>query len=178
MRAGFGLLSLLIVAALCMYLTFGTKAHPGYDATVLEKGRVAAREASQLSGRTEDQVPIANTFKLEEVDSGGQFRRVKVVSVDPGTPMATIYGLKPGDEITKVGDLGVADNNDFGLAEANIQEAYQRNEAMTILRDGEQMTLIPANSPISKLGLNGITQSLAPTLPQTITPASQPVPAK
>jgi hypothetical protein len=177
MRAGFGLLSILIVAALCMYLTFGTKAHPGYDATVMEKGKVARQEADQISGKTADDVPIKTTFKLEEVDSGGQFKRVKVSSVDPGTPMATVYGLKAGDEITRVGDLGVTDNNDFGMAEANIQEAYQRNETLTIVRNGEQMTLTPTNSPLSKMGFNSITKSVAPAIPQVVTPPGQAVPS-
>jgi hypothetical protein len=167
MRAGVGLLSLLIVAAICMYLTFGTKSHPGYDATVMEQGKKAREEANQVSGRTADSVPIMNTFQMEEVDSGGQFKRVKVVSIDPGTPMETVYGLKAGDEITRVGDMGVADNNDYGLAVATIQEAYQRNEPLTVLRNGEHMTLTPTSSPISKL--LGI--------PKATPPASQPATA-
>ena len=151
MRAGVGLLSLLIVAALCMYLTFGTKAHPGYDATVLDAGKKARQEASQLSGRTEDSTPISETLQLEEVDSNGQFKRMKVVSIVAQTPMETIYGLKPGDEITRVGDMGVADNNDAGLAKALVYEAYGRNQNIVVLRNGEEMTLKPTGSPISKL---------------------------
>jgi S1-C subfamily serine protease len=157
-----------------MYLTFGTKSHPGYDATVMEQGNKAREEANQVSGRTADSVPIANTIHTEEVDSGGQFKRVKVDSIDAGTPMETVYGLKAGDEITRIGDMGVADNNDYGLAVAELDEAYQRNETLTILRNGEQMVLTPSSSPISKL--LGVTKPPAPAIPQAVAPATQPAP--
>jgi hypothetical protein len=172
MRAGVGLLSILIVAAICMYITFGTKSHPGYDATVMEKGKQAREEANQLSGRTADSVPIMNTFHMEEVDSGGQFKRVKVVSIDPGTPMETVYGLKAGDEITRVGDMGVADNSSYDLAVSLIQEAYQNNATLTVLRNGEQMTLTPTSSPMSRL--IGVPKPPTPAIPQVVTPSSQP----
>lgn len=161
MRAGFGLLSLLIVAGLVFYLTFGTKSHPGYDAAVLEQGKTAREEAAQVSGRTDDSTPISETIQLDEVDAGGQFRRLKVLSVRPSTPMDTIYGLKVGDEIVKVGDMGVSDNNDAGLAKALVYEAYGRNEPLVVLRNDQQITLTPTASPLSKMGKSSLLQGQA-----------------
>jgi hypothetical protein len=164
MRAGIGLLSLLIVAALVFYLTFGTKAHPGYDATVLEKGKVAREQASQISGRTDDGTPITDTITMEEVDQGGQFRRLKVTSIMPGTPMETVYGLKVGDEIIKADDMGVADNNDPGLGKTLVATSYQHNKPIVVLRNDQEMTLVPKDSPMNKL----TGQPLIPGLPSGV----------
>jgi len=159
MRAGIGLLSLLIGVAIILYISIGTKSHPGYDATVLEKGKKASQEASQISGRTADNVPIADTIQLDEVDAGGQFRRLKVLSITPDTPMETMYKLKVGDEITRVGDLGVSDNNDAGLGKALVYDAYRQNQNLVVIRDGQEMTLKPTGSPLSELGKPNAPQS-------------------
>jgi hypothetical protein len=54
-----------------------------------------------------------------------------------------VYGLKPGDEIERVGPLGVSDNQDAGLAKDLVYEAYQRNEPIVIQRNGQEITLTP-----------------------------------
>lgn len=160
MRAGIGLLGLLIVAAIIFYLSFGTKNHPGYDATVLEKGRTAQQQAAQIAGRTEDSTPIADTITMEEVDLGGQFRRLKVTSIMPGTPMETIYGLKVGDEIIKADDMGVADNNDAGLGKTLVASGYQHNKPIVVMRNDQELTLTPKDSPMSKLMGNPLVPGL------------------
>ncbi len=149
MRAGIGLLSLLIAAAIIFYISFGGK-NGGYEGTVMKQGAKAHDEAGQIAGKTEDNVPIADTIKLEEHDVGGQFRSVTVVSIIPQTPMDTAYGLKAGDEILRVGDWGVSDNNDFGLAEAKVDQAYQENSPLLVLRNGQQLTLTP-NTPMTQM---------------------------
>lgn len=148
MRAGIGLLSLLVVAAIIFYVSFGGK-QGGVVGTEMKAGKDAREQASQISGRTEDGTPIEQTIKLKEVDVGGEFRRVSVVSIVPQTPMDTAYGLMAGDEITHVGAWGVRDNNDYELAAAKVYEAYGRNETLTILRNGQEMTLTP-NTPMTR----------------------------
>jgi C-terminal processing protease CtpA/Prc len=86
--------------------------------------------------------------------------------------METVYGLKAGDEITRVGDMGVADNSSYDLAVSLIQEAYQNNATLTVLRNGEQMTLTPTSSPMSRL--IGVPKPPTPAIPQVVTPSSQP----
>jgi len=142
MRAGIGLLSILIVAAIIFYVSFGGK-QGGLVGTEMKAGKDAREQSSQISGRTEDGIPIDQTIVLDEIDVGGEFRRVKVVSIVPKTPMDTAYGLMANDEITHVGGWGVRDNNDYGLAKAKVVEAYGRNETLTILRNGQEMTLTP-----------------------------------
>jgi hypothetical protein len=152
MRAGIGLLSLLVVAAIIFYVAFGGK-QGGYVGTVMKAGKEGQEQSSQISGRTDDGTPIQDTIKLDEVDVGGEFRRLKVISIIPGTPMDTAYGLLPNDEITKVGGMGVRDNNDAGLAKALVYEAYQRNEPLTIMRKDVEMTLTP-NTSLTKMHPN------------------------
>jgi hypothetical protein len=170
MRVGFGLLSLLLAAAIVFYISFGGK-NGGYEGAVLKQGQLAQQQASQISGHTMDDVPIEDTIKLDEVDSGGQFRRLKVISITAQTPMDTAYGLKPNDEITRVGDLGVSDNNDAGLAKALVYEAYSRNQPLVILRNGQEITLTP-RTPLTfnhpdLFGAPGATVNpSAPVIPQ------------
>jgi hypothetical protein len=161
MRAGIGLLGLLICAAIIFYLSIGTKSHPGIDSTALEQGKKAREEVSQIGGRTEDGTPITDTITMDEVDLSGQFRRLKVTSIMPGTPMETVYGLKVGDEITRADDMGVADNNDAGLGKTLVVSSYQHNKPLVVIRDGQEMTLTPKDSPVSKL----LGKSLIPGLP-------------
>lgn len=163
MCAGIGLLSILIVAALCFYLTFGTKSHPGYDATVLEQGKTAKQEAAQIAGRTEDAVPIDQTFKMEEVDVNGQFRRLKVVSIVPLSPMENVYKLKVNDEIISADQMGVADNANPDLGKDLVTKSYQDNQPLVVLRDGQQITLNPTASPLSKAGAGGLLQGQIPS---------------
>jgi hypothetical protein len=167
MRAGIGLLSLLIGVAIIFYLSYGGK-NGGYDGAAMKAGKEAREQASQISGRTEDNVPIADTIKLDEVDdSNGQFKRLKVLSITPGTPMDTAYGLKVNDEITRVGDMGVNDNNDAGLAKALVIEAFQRNEPLVVLRNNVETKLTPDSA------LTHFHPNIFGTPGTTVTPGAQ-----
>ncbi len=115
MRAGIGLLGLLIGAAVIFWISFGPmggNAKHGYEGTVLNEGKKAREQANQISGHDENGVPVSESIKLDEVDVDGHLRRLKVVSVVAGGPFATAYGLQAGDEITEVDGLDVRDNDD------------------------------------------------------------------
>ncbi len=147
MRYGFGLLSLLIGVAILFYISFGGE-HGGEVGVTMQAQKDMTVQGNQIAGRAQDGSPIESTIQLDEVDSGGSFRRLKVVSIMPGTPMDTAYGLKPGDEITRVGGLGIADNNDAGLAKTLVYSAYQDNQPIVILRNDQEITLTP-DSPLT-----------------------------
>ena len=148
MRAGGVLLSLLIVAAIIFYVSFGMGPHNGYVGQVAKSGGEARKEAQQVSGRDADNTPVMDQIKMDPVEVGGEFRRLKVTSITPGSPWETAYGLQVGDEITKIGDMGVRDNNDAKLAEALVWESYQKNQSLTVERAGETTTLVP-KTPLS-----------------------------
>jgi S1-C subfamily serine protease len=55
--------------------------------------------------------------------------------------METYYGLKRNDTITEINGMPVRDQNDGELAVALAQEAYQRQQSLTVVRDGETLVL-------------------------------------
>ena len=148
--AGFGLLGLLVVAAIIFWISYGPVggAKNGYVGTVLEKGRDARQQADQISGHDENGVPASESIKLTPVTDGeGHVRRFKVVSVVPGGPFATAYGLQANDEITEADGLSVRDNE--GMGDSLVFSGLQENRPLVIVRSGQKMTLTP-DSPLTK----------------------------
>ena len=147
MRAGIGLLSILIVAAIIFYVSFGGD-KGGMTGTTLREGRKAQEQANQLSGRDANGVPASESIKMDAVNVDGHLKRIKVLSVVAGGPFDTAYGLKAGDEITEIAGLDVGMNDDAGLAEAQVVEAYGRNQPLTIRRAEQKITITP-KSPLA-----------------------------
>ncbi len=147
MRAGIGLLSILIAAAIIFYVSFGGD-KGGETGATLREGKKAQEQANQLSGRDANGVPAGESIKLDAVNVDGHLKRLKVVSVVAGGPFDAAYGLKAGDEISEIGGLDVGMNDDAGLAEAQVVEAYGRNQPLTIRRVEQKITLTP-KSPLS-----------------------------
>jgi hypothetical protein len=143
--AGFGLLGLLIVAAIIFWISYGPmgkNAPNGYVGQVQKTGQEARDEVNQISGHNDDGTPIADSIKLEPVnDSDGHLRRLKVISVVPGSLVDQGYHLQAGDEITQAGDYDVQTNGDdtgtFIIAQ------MQNNRAVTFRRNGQTMTTAP-----------------------------------
>lgn len=149
MRAGIGLLSILIAAGLIFWLSFGPTGNGnknGYEGKVLEEGRKARDAANQVAGKDADGVPAAESIKLDDVNVDGHLKRIKVVSVVAGGPFDSAYGIKAGDEITEVGGLDVAMNDNGGLAQAMVIEAYARNQPLTVRRGEQKVTLTPKSA--------------------------------
>jgi membrane-associated protease RseP (regulator of RpoE activity) len=175
MRAGIGLLSLLLAVAIILMVMFSGP-HGGYVPTVINTGQTARQQANQISGRDENGMPVKDSIVLEEDSSGGQLRGMVVKSVVSTGPMATAYGLKAGDEIVQVWGLRVRDQNDPGMVKAQIYESYGRNQPLVIQRDGQELTLTP-NSPLTKafpgqFGAPGATSNgpATPNLPERSNP--------
>ncbi len=164
MRAGLGLLSILIAAAIIFYVSFGGPGG-GVEGNALHKGKDMREQANQLTGHDENGVPAGESIKLDAVDDGdGHLRRLKVVSVVAGGPFDTAYKLKAGDEITEVAGLNVRDNNDAGLAEAQVVESYQRNQPLTVMRGDQKLTLTP-DSPLTHFNPGEFGKPTTPAIP-------------
>ena len=144
MRAGIGLVSLLMVLGIILMVAFSGP-HGGYVPTVLNAGNSGQQQASQISGHDENGTPVSDTIALEEHDSSdGQLRGLTVKTVLPTSPMVTSYGLMPGDEIIEIGGLTLRGNfSDPELAKDEVYEAYSQNKSLTILRAGQQLTINP-----------------------------------
>ncbi len=152
MRAGIGLLALLIGACVIFWISFGPmggNAKHGYEGEVLTQGKNAQQQANQVSGHDENGVPVSESIKLEEVDVDGHLRRLKVNSVVAGGPFDTAYKLRAGDEITEIGDMNVRDNDNGDLAKALVYEAYGRNQPLSVQRDGRTVKMTP-DSPLTQ----------------------------
>jgi hypothetical protein len=147
MRAGIGILSVLITVAIILFVSFSGPGG-GYVTTVVSKGQNAQSQAQQLSGRDDNGMTAEQSIMLEENAAGGRLHGLVVKAIMPMGPMATTYGLVKGDEITEVGPMRVRDENNGDLMKSLTYEAYQRNWPLVIIRNGQELKLSP-NSPLT-----------------------------
>ncbi len=142
MRAGIGILSILIVVAIILMVSFsGPKG--GYVTNVVQKGQVAQGQAQQISGQDENGIRPEESIALDENSSGGHLRSLIVKNILPRGPMFTAYGLMKGDEIVQIGQMRVRDQDDPELAKSLLYESYQRNWPLVIIRGGQELTINP-----------------------------------
>jgi hypothetical protein len=142
MRAGIGLVSILVVTAIILMVAFSGP-HGGYVPTVINAGSAGQQQAAQISGHDENGTPVGDTIALEEHDSSdGHLRGLVVKTVLPTSPMVTSYGLQQGDEITEIGGMSIRDE-DPELAKDQVYESYMRNQPLVVLRQGQQLTITP-----------------------------------
>jgi len=138
MRMAFGLVSLLIVLAICL-LIFRT-----FEVPALESGHAAQKQAEQLSGRDENGVPAMDSYKAEAHSAGSKIDGITITDILPGGPMQTYYGLQKGDVVTDIGGMNVktlADPGGYPMAKSLLDEAYQKQQTLVVLRGGSQLTL-------------------------------------
>ncbi len=144
MRAGIGLLSILIAVAIILVVAFWQPHGQGYIPAVLSAGSTAQSQAQQLSSQDANGMRVEDSIALEESDAGGQLHGLTIKAIIPTGPMATAYGLLKGDEIVQVGQMRVRDmNNDAELAKSLVYESYMRNEPLVVLRNGQELTISP-----------------------------------
>jgi hypothetical protein len=169
MRAGIGLIGILLGVGLMVYL-FAQSELPK-----IKEGEKAKDQARQIAGYSQDQTPATESFATEPTMKGSKLASLQVTSVTPGGAMDTYYGLKQGDEIVAIGDtsIDVLSNNDDQLAKAMVvQEGYQKQKMLTVRRAGQRLMLpLPAAAAAAAAG----TAAPAPASPET--PAAPPAPA-
>lgn len=142
MRAGIGILSILIAVAIIFIVAFsGPKG--GVIPAVMQGGQVGQSEAAQLAGRDENGIPAQESITFEENSPGGQFRSLTVKKILPTGPMATVYGLVPGDEILQAGSYQFRGTGDAELAKDMVFDAFGKNQPLIIVRNGQEMTVNP-----------------------------------
>jgi hypothetical protein len=144
MRAGIGLLSLLLVAGIVFYLSFGGK-NGGYEGHVLTEGRTAGNEAAQFSGQEHPEDSIVLTDDL----AGNELRGLKVTAVTPGGLMERTYGIAVDDIIIQANQLDVR-GQESSMAKAMVAEGFARNQNLVVKRGPTELTLKPMNTALSK----------------------------
>ena len=144
--AGIGLLSLLICIAIMAYLM-------SMQAPELHEGAKAQQEAAQLSGHDQYGMAAMNSYGAESYPPSGQFRGIQIKDVTRGGPMDSYYGLRPGDVVLQIGGMDVTALGEYDMAKAELDQAYQEYRVLTVLRNGNQITL-PAggtNNPLQQI---------------------------
>ena len=139
MRAGIGLIGLLVGVAVMLWL---------FSVIELPKARVGKQvqtQARQMSGRGEDEISAMDSFKVDPAFSGSKFTGLIVTDVTRGGAMHSYFGLARGDRITALDGMRLNDlaNGDDELAHALVAEAFQRRQKLTIVRNG-QTFIVPA----------------------------------
>jgi hypothetical protein len=144
MRAGIGLLSILVVAAIIFYISFGGK-NGGYEGQVLKQGKTAGDEAAQISGQEHPE----DSLSFDDDMAGNEFRGLKVTAVTPGGVMDKAYGIKAGDLIVQANQLDLR-GSDGGMARAMVTEGFSRNQNLVVKRGDLELTLKPVGTALTK----------------------------
>ena len=147
MRAVFGLGGILIVIGVIVYIMGAKNGELAHDKAAIDAGNKATEQMSQVVGRDENGDPVKNSATLEPQSSNGSLNGVLVTSVKADGPYAKFWGLKREDLITEIGPLPVKQVvTDSGAADDYVMDAYQHRSPLTIMRDGQKMTLPTADA--------------------------------
>jgi hypothetical protein len=174
MRMAFGLAGLLVTVGIMVYVwSFYTAQAVRSAAQVRPVAeQIAGVESGGLAGHVSDHM------KLTEYAANGKLQAITVTRLDAGSSMESYYGLRQGDQIIEVGPMKVRDM-DGGLAIAMVQEAYQRQESLVVVRDGRTLSLPQMKNvaaPYAPPAQPQAAKSPAPApAPAPAAPAQQPV---
>ncbi len=136
MGYGFGLLGLLVVAAIAI-VWFSQTQIP-----IAKKGKETQDVARQISGHGPDGESAQHSVKLDFEGKNGKTEDLLVSDVTPGGALDQYFGLKKGDKIIKVGDFRVSEYpGGDDMAEAAVFEAAQRQQSLVVRRGDQEMTL-------------------------------------
>lgn len=154
MKAGFGLVALLLTVAIILFLLAGPLGQGGssYLQTVTNVKKEKEPVVQQWGGKDVRGRPLYDTIELVRWPESGKMRGAKVDTIDPTGPAATFYGLQAGDVIVRIQsqDVGGYVIGDEEAAEAFLTDAFRYSAPITIRRAGEEMTL-PATEPAPSL---------------------------
>jgi hypothetical protein len=136
---GFGLIGLLICVAIMVKLEADTA-----PATI-QTGNQARQEVQQIAGVTEDGTHMEDTYDLAaQKQADGRIRYLLVTRLQPNSPLVTFFGLKLNDQITVASYESVdwpVNAQDEDSDKLNVREAYTHSGKLTVMRDGQQLTL-------------------------------------
>jgi len=167
MRAVFGLAGLLITLGIIVWIL--KAAILPYNQTVIKEGNKAKEQAALIAGRDlETGLTNQKSITLNEEMHAGHLQSILVTDIIPNGPMAKNFGLLRNDSIVLINDTKVRDisNDDPELAKAWIYEASQRMWTLTVIRDGQQLTLpLPKPKPVAGAPPGAQPQPQSPSSP-------------
>jgi hypothetical protein len=145
MRAIFGIVSLLVVVAIIVWWAASS------TSSISGPASKARDEAAQIAGTDPETGGRASeSAQIDLVTAGGKPDSILVTKVVPGGAYEKYFGLKTDDTILQVGPLAVKGHPSISSADDAkdfLQEAYQRQQQLVVVRDGQQITLPAAGQP-------------------------------
>lgn len=176
MRAGFGLVSILVTLGIIAIL-WRTTTLP-----TIQQSQSARSQAEQIAGIDESGARVSQTIFFQPVMSQGRLMYLLVQKMWPTSSYGAFYGIAAGDTIESIGPQTVRDIGDETTAKALAYEAYQRQWDLGIIRNNQKFVL-PRDSALAAGQLprpavqTAAAPSAAPGTPPTATPpAAQPSP--
>lgn len=133
MRMAFGLVGLLIAAGFIIFM-FQMSAKNSLD--VKKKVEQQLRPMGATGQRE-----AKESVTLDGLNSGSKFNSLLVRDIVAGGPIEQRYGLKKEDTITALNGLDIRTHNDADTAVEMFFDNYVRGGTVTVIRDGQQMTL-------------------------------------
>ena|SRR5436190_8316866 len=149
MRAGFGLVGLLICIGVIVWIMGGKGGTLEHTQQVLKSGEKARGQVNVLSGNSTDgSMKFSDSLDTDLIQVGGHTDNILVTKIIPGGPADTYYGLKKDDCIVELGDLGPVRSvvNSEDDAKAFLMDTYQHQRPLTVVRNGQKVTLPQAGA--------------------------------
>jgi hypothetical protein len=143
MRAGFGLVSLLLGVFLMLWLYAGPGSLGGGSlGTAARVQKQVTPQVNIISGRSADGSEVASsTIRLSNESTTGR-PRIVVEAVKPLGAMHIRFGFQPGDRLKLIGPLEVGTMvTSAGEASDFLMHAYSREQTVTVERAGRTIEL-------------------------------------
>ena len=171
MKAGFGLVALLVSIAILIYVW------SMYTAEVSTVSQPAMRQAEQFAGVDDTGMKVKDSIKLDPFIANGRLRYLHVEDIVPQGPMAKYYGLQRDDQILGVLPFEFRNENDAEMAVLQVWESRQRSQTLRVRREGKEFLVknvdgLPEWTPTGK-DVSGLPPD-SPAQNQPVTASPQP----
>jgi hypothetical protein len=143
MRAGFGLVSLLLGVFLMLWLYAGPGSLGGGSlGTAARVQKQVTPQVNIISGRSADGSEVASsTIRLKNESSTGR-PKILVEAVKPLGAMYIRFGFERGDRLKLIGPLEVGTMvSSADEASDYLMHAYSREQTVTVERNGRELEL-------------------------------------
>jgi hypothetical protein len=145
MRVAFGLVGILVTLGVVVLIMKYFYLPNAQQAIAVQKQ--AQVMTDQISGRSEDGTPIENTYVLVPDENNGKLVDFQVAKLNPGSPMASHFGLLENDVILSATDghgveQKMSEQSDEETARLSVREAYTTGGQLKVQR-GDQLLTLP-----------------------------------
>jgi hypothetical protein len=144
MRVAFGLVGILVTLGVIVLIMKYFYIPSTQQAIAVQK----QVEQSNFTGRSEDGTPVEDTYVLVPDENNGKLVDFQVAKLNPGSPMASHFGLQENDVILSATDghgveQKISQQTDEESARLAVREAYTTSGTLLVQRGDQTLTLPP-----------------------------------